>query len=505
MADRLRLQWSDGVQLLLGLAAGWLGAFLLAWLLLPPLLAGPMVEELSLRVGERVVLAEQVLPLRAQDRVGLPRVLLYEGRAAPPGSHPADRGFDRRLQQDLRSHHQLERLLRRDHRPAWDPQAGYWVRLNTPGAQPMWLHVPSRIGSSSLLWPLVLTATALIGTPIGLLLALQRQLMQPLNALLRHLPEHPGSMVELVPETGLTPLRLVSRRINRLLDQLNTNAASRHQLLRGLVHDLRGPLTRLGLRLENLESSPEAQSQMAGLRADLQDLNRLGEQLAALASEETLQQGPQDLALDDVCSRIAGAYPAGAIALQVPRLLVRLHADLLQRSLNNLIDNALEYGKPPVQISAERLAHALVIRVEDHGSGLISANLLGRQPLPRADDRQRSQHHGLGLAIVERFCRDHGGRLQLDTSSLGGLKAELLLPLACLKYGGPERRRRPWRRRSEGDTADSSAGYSGPDRRGSLWGKRFGDGPGDDAPGDEAPTTNASTNTPTNTSINELP
>lgn len=472
MAGRLPIQWRDALQLLLALTAGWLLVLLLGALVLPRLLAAPMVEELSLRLEQQVALAEQVLALLPAETDRLPGVLLHQGNQPPSGSSLSLKPFDRRLQADLRDHHQLDRRLARDHRPAWDPQAGYWVKLRIPaGRPPLWLHATSRLGSSALYWPLLLAATTLIGTPLALMLVVQRQLLRPLNQLLRQLPEHPGSTVELVPETGLTALRDVSVRINRLLDQLNNQAASRRSLLRGLVHDLRGPLTRLGLRLEGLDTTPALATTLAGLKQDLQALQQLSEQLAALASQEAPQEGCQDLALDDLCSRTASAYPAGVIDLQVPRLLVRLNPELLQRSLNNLIDNALEYGKPPVRISATQRPDALVIQVEDHGSGLVSADLLGRQPLPRADDRQRSQHCGLGLAIVERFCRDHGGRLQLEGSSLGGLKAELLLPLACLKYSGPERRRRSRRGAREAD------GYSGPDRRGHLWGKRFSEPP----------------------------
>jgi two-component system osmolarity sensor histidine kinase EnvZ len=107
----------------------------------------------------------------------------------------------------------------------------------------------------------------------------------------------------------------------------------------------------------------------------------------------------------------------------------------LQRSLTNLLDNALEHGRPPVRVSAAcRPGEGwLQIAVEDHGDGLRTLNVLQLPRIPHADDRQRRRHFGLGLAIVERFCLDHGGELALMPSPLGGLRVELRLPLACVE------------------------------------------------------------------------
>jgi two-component system osmolarity sensor histidine kinase EnvZ len=108
------------------------------------------------------------------------------------------------------------------------------------------------------------------------------------------------------------------------------------------------------------------------------------------------------------------------------------------RSLNNLIDNALEHGKPPVHLSAHchPAQGRLLIEVDDHGKGMRNYNLLGRPRLQPAADRQRRRHFGLGLAIVERFCLDHGGDLVLMPSPRGGLRVELRLPLSCVQEEG---------------------------------------------------------------------
>ncbi|MFZ0406880.1 MAG: HAMP domain-containing sensor histidine kinase [Cyanobium sp.] len=273
----------------------------------------------------------------------------------------------------------------------------------------------------------------LLGLLLGLLAYLRRWVELPLAQLLRGLPREAAPRIDLVPEDGIAPLRLLSLRINRLLEQINSNAIARAALLRGLVHDLRGPLSRLILRVEQLRLEREVDPDMIrGLQGDLEALRNLSDQLATLAEDEPLQNRAVVLALDDLCHRIADSYGPGRVEVRTPRLLVRLDRASLQRTLNNLIDNALEYGQPPVQISARLAGQALMILVENHGQGMPSSGLLSMVHSPRDDDRQHSQHQGLGLSIAQHFCRRHGGVLHLGQSSLGGLAVELRLPLAVL-------------------------------------------------------------------------
>jgi signal transduction histidine kinase len=123
------------------------------------------------------------------------------------------------------------------------------------------------------------------------------------------------------------------------------------------------------------------------------------------------------------------SQPAGVVQLQVPRILVRLDPEGLERALNNLIDNALEHGEAPVVVSARQQGSDLLLRVDDHGPGLPTDTLVAMPGPSRSTDRQRQRHRGLGLAIVERFCLEHQGRLALLEAPGGGLRAELQLPV----------------------------------------------------------------------------
>jgi two-component system osmolarity sensor histidine kinase EnvZ len=276
---------------------------------------------------------------------------------------------------------------------------------------------------------LVLGLSVGLGVLLGLLVFLRRELLQPINTLLTALPRRlnqrqtlPWASLEL--DAGIAPLQLLAYRINRLLESLRSTSESRQQRLDGLAHDIRGPLTRLLHRIEWLEAQGGADPQVvAGLQADLQALLDLDRELDAIAIGPALPSQRQRVELDGLCRKLAQSYGAGQVQVSVPPLQLWVDRHLLRRSLNNLIDNALEYGAPPVVLSLRQSAHHLEILVDDHGAAA------GAGPsLPRI-------HRGLGLAIATSFCRQHGGTLALGRSPLGGLQVQLQISTQALVDG----------------------------------------------------------------------
>ena len=414
--------------LLAGSTAGSLGLILAIRLLLEP----RIVSESALRLSKHVVLVEQVLQIREQDSLP-PGVVIRRSSELAQSQAKVNSRFDRLVQEEMLREFGLERRILRDEPPLQDPWGGHWVRLNSrnAGGDPLWLYQSERLSNSIWYLPLLRILMIVAGGLGGLVLFLQAKVEQPLSLMLQRLSEQNSTgPLPLLQEEGIAPIRLLSLRVNRLLERINNTARARRQLLHGLTHDLGGPHARLMLRTELLCERLEGENAVIArdMALDLERLRTLTDQLALLGEQELPPERRQTCALDDLCGRIVASHSSRAIQLRVPRLLVDLDPDGLERALNNLIDNALEHGEPPVEVSALRRGDSVLLRVDDHGPGIPTETLLAMPGPSRSNDRERQRHRGLGLAIVERFCLDHQGRLNLLQAPGGGLRAELRLP-----------------------------------------------------------------------------
>jgi len=237
----------------------------------------------------------------------------------------------------------------------------------------------------------------------------------------------------LLPESGGLLSRRVCIQLNRFLAAMNESSNSQRALLRGLTHDLRGPLGRIKLRSEQLVlglvPEDEVAQDVADMDYDINQLCSITDKLYAYA-DSLIDQKDQScqVQLSDAVAQVVATYVDSSVSADVERIAVRLNPLALKRSLNNLIDNALEYGAPPVLVSAQLCDGWIVIWVEDHGRGLLSDSQLLMPRMPAATDRHETAHRGLGLGIVEQFCQSHGGSLRLGRSASGGLRAEMRIP-----------------------------------------------------------------------------
>lgn len=211
------------------------------------------------------------------------------------------------------------------------------------------------------------------------------------------------------------------QRIKRHIEQ-------RAQLLAGVSHDLRTPLTRLKLQLELMPPSPEIED----AKTDLKDMAETLDEYLAFAkglSEET----PEQVDLAQLVREVAAdaARAGAAVIVDAPgQVLATGRSRALKRCLANLIDNAVAHGDS-VRVAVTGGETYSTVAVEDDGPG-IPPDLYEEafRPFSRLDaTRSRNQKGvGLGLAIARDVARSHGGDVTLSTSALGGLCASLRLP-----------------------------------------------------------------------------
>lgn len=237
-----------------------------------------------------------------------------------------------------------------------------------------------------------------------------------------------------VQPAGPDEIRLLGERFNAMLDALAESDAVRRTLLAGLPHDLKGPLSRMWLRIE-MSSDPTF---CEGMRKDLQDMQHMiGQFLDFVRGSDPAAYQPTALEIRAWLQDYVQLWHNSGLDIAFNDLLqrpVRLRLDdgALRRLLDNLVSNAMHHGQPPIRITLEADAlHAHII-LDDHGPGIpVERRHEALRPFLRLDDaRTRTGNVGLGLALADTIARAHQGVLQLDDAPDGGLRVRVSIPLS---------------------------------------------------------------------------
>jgi two-component system osmolarity sensor histidine kinase EnvZ len=240
-----------------------------------------------------------------------------------------------------------------------------------------------------------------------------------------------GHMPPPLPEEGPDELLRLSQAFNRMSRDLAHNEKERAEILAGISHDLRTPLTRM--RLEAELSLPEGPA-LSGMVADITQMDAIISQFLDYArgeGEELVEAGDPNALLESIWQHSQAIQrPLDLKVGDLPFVPMKFRA--VSRALGNLVDNAWKYGAPPITLSGRVHEGWLELSVEDSGAGIPATETERlKQPFTRLETaRSGASGTGLGLAIVERVARSHGGSLELTAGPEGkGLLATLKLPL----------------------------------------------------------------------------
>jgi len=233
--------------------------------------------------------------------------------------------------------------------------------------------------------------------------------------------------VPLIRPEGASEVRQAAAAFNRMQERIRRFLAQRTEMLAGVSHDLRTPLTRLRLALAMLPRTDELRQDVAEMTADVEEMERMiGGYLAFARGEGTEQAESVNLStiLDDVA---AGARRAGAVLdVDVPAdLTLKLRADAVRRAITNLVDNARRHARH-VALAAVAQGRSVLVTVDDDGPGIPADK---RESVFRPFESGSSGGTGLGLTIARDIVRAHGGEIILEESPMGGLRARIRLPV----------------------------------------------------------------------------
>ncbi len=235
-----------------------------------------------------------------------------------------------------------------------------------------------------------------------------------------------------VPEVrieGATEVRQAASAFLLMRARLKRQIAQRTEMLAGVSHDLRTPLTRMKLQLAMLGPGPELDE----LRADVAEMETMVEGYLAFARDESGEPvrmtDLSQLAAEVVSDAHRSGWPvAAAIA---PGLALPVRANGLKRCLTNLLSNAWRHGDQ-AWLSAGRRGAFIELTVDDDGPGIPRAQREEVfRPFVRLDSSRNRETGGvgLGLTVARDIVRGMGGEVFLTDSPHGGLRALIRLPI----------------------------------------------------------------------------
>lgn len=310
---------------------------------------------------------------------------------------------------------------------------GFWVtfRLDEEDDEEYWVILPNdreriNLGQGWLAWG---------GVALGLALLVAWLIASRMSRPLAVIAEAAavvgrGQKPAPLPEAGAEEMRQVAAAFNRMAVDLERHERNRAEILAGISHDLRTPLTRLRLEAELSVADETAReeivadiAQMESIIAQFLDYARGDEGEAATSID------PAALLAEIAARESRPGRKLDADIGALPACLLRPRA--LRRAVTNLIDNAFKYGSPEVELQARKENGGLVIEVCDRGPGIAAAEVERlKRPFTRLDQaRGGATGTGLGMAIVERIARLHDGSFDLLPRPGGGLIARLRLPV----------------------------------------------------------------------------
>jgi two-component system osmolarity sensor histidine kinase EnvZ len=310
---------------------------------------------------------------------------------------------------------------------ARDKVEGFWVSF-TIDEDDYWVMLPRERFEPSFGLEWLGGALALLGLALAGGWLIASTLSRPLGAIAAAAGEvGRGQAPAPLAETGPREIRTVSVAFNRMAGDLASMERERAMVLAGISHDLRTPLSRLRLAIEMSGTDRETAE---GMGADVEEMDQIIGQFLAFARGEDEPHSEENL--DALISELAESYRKRGkdVSFKSGRLPAQRFAPMaVRRAVANLVDNALHYAGGLIEIETSREGGRTVIDVMDRGPGVPpgEAERLKR-PFTRLDAARSGRGGaGLGLAIVERIARAHGGRLDLAARAGGGLVVRLSL------------------------------------------------------------------------------
>ena len=235
-----------------------------------------------------------------------------------------------------------------------------------------------------------------------------------------------GENVDEFKPSGAAEIRQAGYEFDRMRKRIMRHLNQRSEMLSGISHDLRTPLTRMKLQTAFIKDKPLANK----LTEDINEMEKMLNEYLQFTSSSFLEKD-ELFDLSELINEIIIKYNNENILKNIPsKIYFNGRKNLIKRCLNNLIDNSIKYGnKLNIELSKKKMS--LVIKVEDDGPGIPEneyENVF--KPFYKIDKSRNETKSsvGLGMSIASDIIQSHGGNIKLEKSILKGLRVKITLP-----------------------------------------------------------------------------
>ena len=235
-----------------------------------------------------------------------------------------------------------------------------------------------------------------------------------------------GEFVKEFRPSGAKEIRQAAYEFDKMRKRITIHLNQRSEMLSGISHDLRTPLTRLKLQLALLKQQDLAKK----MSEDIEEMERMLNEYLEFSRHQK-NEDTEKVNINNIINEVVKKYENKKIDFSIEEdLIINIRPNSIKRCLTNLIDNGLSYGEN-VLVTSNKTKNNLFLIVDDDGPGIDESEYQNvMKPFYRID-KSRGQNKsgvGLGLSIANDIIRAHGGNIFLSKSPSNGLRVKISLP-----------------------------------------------------------------------------
>ena len=235
-----------------------------------------------------------------------------------------------------------------------------------------------------------------------------------------------GEEVEEFVPSGALEIRQAGYEFEKMRKRILRHLNQRSEMLSGISHDLRTPLTRIKLQLTFIKDKEISKK----LSEDVKEMEKMLDEYLQFARSQFSEKTTK-INLNKLIESVSSKYENSKIKLELSENVeINGRINLLQRCLENLINNSIKYANNTYIKLNKSSNHSIVI-VEDDGPGIpVNEYENVFKPFYKIDKSRGDSKSsvGLGLSIANDIIKSHGGNIKLDKSNFGGLQVKIFLP-----------------------------------------------------------------------------